>query len=139
MINVVNAEFLLYSMDEWPVEAFSKEMNIPTSSFYKIGDPIPHVNRKKVETAWKISRKVEFDISCPTETLKDILKEIEPKLEVVKQYAAIHNLSCVLYLHAIFHNVMVPNIQLDSAIIHVANELNAKLDLYVTSATNVAS
>jgi len=139
MINVANAEFVMYSLKDWPVEQFSKEMDVKWSSFCKIGDRMDNVNRCKIETAWKVSKKFEFDVQCPTVLLKEIIAELEPNLSLIKQYIEQYDLSCVLYLHAIFHNIMVPNIQLDKAVIRFANDVDAKLDIYLNTVPSIAS
>ena len=110
MINIANAEFVMYSLKDWPVEQFAQEMDIKWSSYYKVGDRIENVNRHKIETAWKVSKKIEFDVQCPTVLLNEIITELEPQLSLIKRYIEQYDISCVLYLHAIFHTIMVPNI-----------------------------
>ena len=139
MINIANAEFVMYSLKDWPVEQFAQEMDIKWSSYYKIGDRIENVKRCKVETACKVSKKIEFDVQCPTVLLKEIIAELEPQLALIKQYIEQYDISCVLYLHAIFHNIMVPNIQVDSAVIRFANDVDAKLDIYLNTVPSIAS
>lgn len=138
MINIANAEFVLYSLKDWPVERFTSEMGMYPTDYYKVGDMINQTNRLKIETAWKLNKRVDRDIETPAAVLSDLVEDLSCKLDLIKYYMEVYDLSCVLYLHAIFDEVVMPNVQLDRKIIGFANDLDAKFDIYLNAMPNIA-
>lgn len=138
MIHIANAEFVMFSTRDWPVESFTSEMEVCPTEYYKVGDKMNNCNRCKIETAWKLNKRLDCDIETPSDVLLAIVDILSPKLEIIKHYKEVHDLTCVLYLHAIFDDVIVPNVQLECAVIRFAHELDAKFDIYLNASPGVA-
>lgn len=137
-----NISYISFSMyaDEWPADRFTEESGIvPTEVIYGGKENSRIKNQRYIETVWTIETVAvpdQFTENEEVSLFEQLFTQLRPKIELINQYRAEFNVSCVFFVHYLNYSAQTPGLRLSKKVIAFMAKIGAMVDVYIDNEAN---